>query len=304
MIASTSTLKDIIDEACKTHDIYSMLNIPAKKKSIVCPLPTHRHVNFTPSFGIYWKNGQQRWCCYGSCNLEGDIVDLAGYLYVPGYKKHDPESVKKALEALDMRVDFKMPEKPKKEPLIGNVWQSFIPPGDEVVQYAYKRGLSAETLGKFRIGQKDQFMTIPIFEDSQLRGLKMRRIVPGTPKYMSIAGSVQGLFNHDAVKYTTKQVLFVKGEIPVMLLDQYGILACAPTAGESTWDDYWKTVLIFSKKRVVVGDNDLVGVKNAHRRADLLQAELRFPPERYKDIDEWILADNQAIQTIKSWLKY
>jgi len=302
MIASTSTLKEIIEDACKTHDIYSMLKIPTKKKSIVCPLPMHRHFYFTPSFGIYWKNGLQRWCCYGSCGLEGDIVDLAGYMFVSGYKKHDPESVKKALEALDMRVEFKMPIKPKKVALIGNIWSSFLPPSQEVIDYASKRGLTPETLTKFKIGVNGLFMTIPVIENDVLKAVKMRRIIPGNPRFISIEGSVQGLFNYDAVKYTRDPVLFVKGEIPVMLLDQYGFLACAPTAGESIWDDEWKKILIFSPKRIVVGDNDLVGIENAYKRADLLKAELRFPPKEYKDIDEWILADPKAVQEIKRWL--
>ena len=93
-----------------------------------------------------------------------------------------------------------------------------------------------------------------------------------------------------------------------MLLDQYDILACAPTGGEKMLVDEYSRALAFCSRRVVVGDNDRdpeIREKMqtaARERADTLHAELRFPPKEYKDIDEWILADDTAIQTIRSWI--
>jgi hypothetical protein len=40
----------------------------------------------------------------------------------------------------------------------------------------------------------------------------------------------------------------------------------------------------------------------AKERAKVLGAELRFPPEGYKDVDLWILKDPSAASVIRSWL--
>ena len=299
---TASTFKATINEACKSHDIYDVLSLSSKKKTFVCPLPFHNHSSFTPSFSVFWNKGRQWWRCHGSCGLEGDVVDLVGFLFVSGYQKNNAEMQSKALTLLDQRYEFKMPTREKHEVLEGLDWMSFTPPGEEVIAYAKTRGLSKTTLEKFNIGQHKNFMTIPTFEEGRLRGIKMRRINQGSPRFIQQKGSSAALFNHDAVKHTTKPVLFVKGEIPVMLLDQLGFLACAPTAGEAIWRDEWKSILVFASKKIVIGDNDEAGIKGASMRAEKLNAELKFPPQEYKDIDEWINKDSQAVQTIQSWL--
>jgi hypothetical protein len=128
-------------------------------------------------------------------------------------------------------------------------------------------------------------------------------------RFWAAKGSKKGLFNHDAVAYTSDPVLILKGEIPVMLCDQHGLLACAPTGGEGSYVGTYFEKLAFSCKRVVVGDNDKdPGVRQkmraaAKRRAKSLHAELRFPPEDFKDIDQWMLADPNAVEVIRSWLE-
>jgi hypothetical protein len=80
-----------------------------------------------------------------------------------------------------------------------------------------------------------------------------------------------------------KPVAVVKGEIAAMMLDQVGVLACAPSSGENDTAEEFKSVLGFSKKLVVIGDNDPAPETRrkmqaaAKRRADALGAELEFP---------------------------
>lgn len=297
-------LTDRFEEARRTHDIFSILG--TRKKSIVCPLPMHIHASNTASFSIYSEKGYQHFKCHGNCGAEGDVVDLVGYMRIPGY---DPYSLKmrtQALALLDERYDPVIVRIEKPVVLTGCEWVDYLPPSKATLEYAQTRGLDYNTLLKFRVGTKDHYMTMPCFHEGQLMGIKLRNIDSADHKrrFYQLKGSRQGLFNFDAVNLTRETVLIVKGEIPCMLLDQLGFLACAPTGGEGAWheSEQWRTALALAKK-VVVGDNDLTGKEKGELRAALLNAELVFPDPQYKDIDEMILAEpERALQVLRSWL--
>ena len=289
-----------IEEARKLHDIQTILG--TKRRKIVCPLPGHAHHNHTPSFSIFWRGGIQRFRCHGSCGAEGDVIDLVGYLRIPGYNRRDQEHRLQALALLDGSFEPEIVIPEKDTDLAGGEWKAFVPPGPEVIAYAARRGLTEETLQKFRVGQFGSMMTMPCFEEGRCVGVKMRSIAG--KRYVSLAGSRAGLFNYDAVYLTTKPVLIVKAEIPCMLLDQLGFLACAPTGGEGSYrqGEKWRLALALAPK-VVIGDNDEPGRKHGPARAALLAADLRFPPDPYKDIDEFLLAEPQrAMDALKAWL--
>ncbi|MGD0002830.1 MAG: hypothetical protein ABSE06_01230 [Anaerolineaceae bacterium] len=297
-------LKDMIEEACATHDIHTILG--TRKRSIVCPLPQHIHKNHTASFSIFWKEGRQYWKCHGNCQLEGDVVDLVGYLRVPGYTRWNPQSVRRALTSIDERYEIEY-VKPKKETILrGGEWNDFLPPGEEVIEYAKTRGLTAETLRIFRVGQCGQNMSMPCFMDKKLKGIKMRRLGSTGLRYWSLEGSRQGLFNFDNVAYKQEPVLMVKAEIPCMLMHQEGFLACAPTGGESSgsgWNETWRTALALARV-IVVGDNDEPGRKLGLNRAVIMNGKLVFPPVVHKDIDEWWLSDPEgARKQITKWME-
>lgn len=299
------TFKERIEDAVSMHSIESVVVFPPDRKLILCPLPFHQHRSMTPSFSIFFKDGKQYWKCHGYCNRTGDVVDLVGFLYIPGYDRHDPKLVQQALERLDSRYEpeiVRIEEPPK---LSGGEWRSFLPPGQKVYEYASARGLAPETLARFRVGQNGSFMTMPCFEEGLLRGIKMRNVNPDESfRYYQLRGSIQGLFNYDRVRFALEPVLIVKGEIPCMLLDQLGFLACAPTGGEGGWQERWRTALALAPKRIVVGDNDTPGRKLGERRAEFLSASLHFPPEAFKDVDQWILADLQeALAEIRRWME-
>jgi hypothetical protein len=94
-----------------------------------------------------------------------------------------------------------------------------------------------------------------------------------------------------------------------MLLDQYGVLACAPNAGEANNEKEMRLAVAFCRKRIVVGDNDPEPImrqtlERLRERADFFKAETRMPPREFHDIDDWILADpDAAIFTIKEWMR-
>ncbi len=304
-----------IREARQLYDMYDVLGVDRKQRVIVCPLPMHPHSNNTPSFSIYMDHGIQKFHCHGSCARMGDIVDLIGCLLITNYDDRNPEHVKRALTLLDAGYKISPPKQQVKQPgLVNTVWQDFTPPGPEVIEYARLRGLTPETLQKFRVGQSNMFnktwMTMPAFHMGRLMGVKMRNLNPSGnhDRYMGLPGSIAGLFNANGVYYSTDAILIVKAEIPVMLLDQHQILACAPTGGEGSMDAELYSFMVWTRKRVLVADNDRdpkVRKKMDEallKRAEMFHAEIRRPPEAHKDIDDWILADPSAIDAIKGWL--
>jgi hypothetical protein len=297
----------------RIYTVRSVLGYSGRKNWMVCPLPQHRHSNDpTPSFSMYYdRDGVERFKCHGNCGLKGDVIDLAGYLHVAGYDPKNIESVLRAVSVLGNKFEISTaPKKVRRDLLRADAWREYHPPGVEAHRYAQLRGLTRETVKKFKIGQRNEYMAIPTFENEKLIGIKFRAMYPGSVslRFFTEKGGRSGLFNFDSVLWSDRPVLVVKGEIPAMLLDQYDILACAPTGGEKMLVDEYSRALAFCSRRVVVGDNDRdpeIREKMqtaARERADTLHAELRFPPKEYKDIDEWILADDTAIQTIRSWI--
>ena len=151
-------------------------------------------------------------------------------------------------------------------------------------------------------------MAMPTFHYAELRGIKLRNTTGNSLRYLAVAGSRKGLFNHDAVFLASEPVLVVKGEIAAMVAERFGFLACAPTAGEGACIKELH-VALSQCEPIVVGDNDAdtrVAEQTrlfAERRAAWLGADLRFPPFPYGDIDEYLLKDTEAaIVVVRGWI--
>src|SRR5512133_2935468 len=151
------TLAELVADARSTHDIRDVLGLRDRERLIVCPLPQHVHKRNTPSFSIFWRRNMQWWRCHGSCDIEGDVVDLVGYLRVPGYDKRDPDKIRAAVELIDSRYQVKMPKPEPEVRLRGNEHIFYLPPGEEAVEYAKSRGLNDATIEKYKLGQHEHF---------------------------------------------------------------------------------------------------------------------------------------------------
>ena len=295
-------------EARRSYNMHDILN--TDKKKMVCPLPMHVHQNNTPSFSIFTRpNGDQWFSCFGNCQAEGDVIDLVGYLRIPGYSPKDFKARKKAIGMLSDRFTVATEpfhKKREETKLTGHEWKEFVPYGSAVREYAESRGITEETLKHFSVGETNNWIAIPTFEDHRLICLKMRNMNRYSSfRYMSLEGSRLGLFNFDEINMIDEPVLIAKGEITAMLMWQHGFHACAPTGGESSHQniDHWFAALAFSPMKIVVGDNDKAGRKFGKKRAGMLYAELKFPPEQYKDWDDWLLAEPaQCIEETRRWI--
>jgi len=304
------------DEVSRIYSerIFDITGTNHRRRSIVCPLPMHDHQNYTPSFAIYWSGDRWRWQCFGNCNKYGDVIDLVGYMNVPLYDPRDAQKLSKAISILTGENYTpsapKAPEKVQSDNIPRNVWDLYRILSPEVIRYGERRGLLEGTLRSFHIGSKHEtgpertYMAIPTFKDRQLIGIKLRNIGEG-PRYRAVKGSRSGLFNYDQVAYVQDRVYVVKGEIAALVLIQNGLLSCAPTGGESMkLNKRYQTALALADV-VVIGDNDRdpevrkQTTALAEERAETLHAKLIFPPEEYKDVDEWVLRDFKAIEKLK-----
>ena len=298
------------DEVSRLYDMQSVLGTDRRK--LVCPFPDHKHVNYTPSFSIFFSSGKQRFRCHG-CGRMGDVIDLVGYMNIPDYSHDNPEKVRLAINYLTGgRYSIKPVEVPPPEPMAiyQGEWKSYLPPGEEALRYMELRGIS-DVRKLHRLGQLDEahakYLTIPCFHGEILQGIKLRLIDGHGTRYKAIKGSRAGLFNYDGILHVTGTVFVVKGEIASMVMESFGYDACAPTNGES--GDITPLMPAFARasRVVVVGDNDAHTNKqvmtSTQRRANLLGAEIIFPPRCYKDVDEWLMdAPSSAQSTLNRFL--
>lgn len=314
----SNTLHDEIRSIRTIYDIHSVLGLESRNKKIVCPLPGHIHRSNTPSFHIWNSHGYQKFQCHGNCGKWGDVIDLVGYMQMGDYDPQDPNKVKQAIALLTNGHPISLPkiEDPPPE-LQPGCWRKYLPPGPEVIQYAYQRGLTDETMIHFKIGQYKHFMSIPVFENGAIRMIKFRNTRKDADdrdfdhlRFWAAKGSVKSIFNLDEVAFTTKPVLLLKGEIPTMLAWQHGFHACGLSTGEASDIGNWSHYFVVAPKIVVVGDNDRdPGVREkmsakTFERAEMLTGVAKFPPEKHKDWDDWLLASpDEAIAETKRWLE-
>lgn len=326
-----SALDDLFREASSRDivDLLHQLGVQTKgrggKVICLCPLPFHSHHNNTPSFSVYWWNGKQHWRCHGQCSKTGDIIDLAGYLWVPGYRPEGKLRVKAAEVLTGQSLTVKRAVPPPPEPMLpAFAYQWFLPISDNVRAYARSRGIPDELIDRYYLGSatnvkggeidrngEHRLLSIPCFHHDQLVGIKFR-VMNGNLRYFSFPGSRKGLFGFDDVYLTDRPVLVVKGEIAAMVCTSFGYLACAPTGGEASMINGSAAIIqeaLALAKVIVVGENDANPdtrrkmTAAAELRAASLAGVVRFPAEQYKGVDDFLLADSaNAKIMIDSWI--
>jgi len=231
-------------------------------------------------------------------------------MYINGYEPQNGLHVLEARDMLEGEFEICLPDPPQKKLLPRpNAWLDYHPPEQQAINFAIKRGLTQREIEKFKFGQNKSYLAMPTFEYNTLKGIKFRNMGQTGLRFFSMKGSIHGLFNHDAVAYTPEPLAIVKGEIPVAVLDRFGILACAPDSGEMSSIAPWKHIFALAKKIIVIGDLDPDPrtrtriVQKTKERAETVGGEVHFPPEGF-DIDGWILSDPEnVIPIIKGWME-
>jgi hypothetical protein len=145
--------------------------------------------------------------------------------------------------------------------------------------YWKRRGLTDETISRFRLGYLDTqdgfgFWTIPIYEGGLFRQVQLRRDIPAKMirKYYRNTLEPSYLFNSDILNITSS-VIITESPVSAMRVSQEGGVAVSHDGGSGYWGDSWYSKFMFQKRITICYDNDLgdkAGLKGAIKVAKKL----------------------------------
>lgn len=291
----------------------------------VCPLcgsGTGSHS--TGAFSI--KDGTS-WKCF-SCNKGGDIFDLIGEY--EGITDHS-EQLKRAGELFGVTIDSyrataqedfrEYQNQPKNEQYThSNIHttdytQFFLQANRDIGKTSYHRGLSIETLNRFKIGYVESWrhpkapnapasprLIIPTSKESYLaRDTRDQIPEEQKPYAKSKVGSIH-LFNAKALQTATKPIFIVEGELDALSIIEVGGEAVA--LGTTTKVKSLLELLKTKKPEqplIIALDNDEAGEKAYRELSEGLKGlSIPFyrlnPAGEYKDANEALQGNREALR--------
>ena len=293
----------------------------------VCPLcGSGSGRNGTGAFSI--KDGTS-WKCF-SCNEGGDIFDLIGkYEGITDYS----EQLKRAGELFGVSIDsyrataqedFREYQKqPKTEQYTHNsihttatdYTQFFLQANRDIEKTNYHRGLSLDTLNRFKIGYVESWrppkapnapasprLIIPTSKESYLARDTREQIPEEQKPYSKIkVGSIH-LFNAKALQNATKPIFIVEGELDALSIIEVGGEAVA--LGTTTKVKSLLELLKTKKPEqplIISLDNDEAGEKAYRELSEGLKGlGIPFyrlnPAGEYKDANEALQGNREALR--------
>lgn len=303
-------------------------SITKKSKGVnmyVCPLcgsGTGNHS--TGAFSI--KDGTS-WKCF-SCNEGGDIFDLIGkYEGIPDHS----EQLKRAGELVGITIDSyrataqedfrEYQNQPKTEQYThksihtADYTQFFLKANKDIEKTTYHRGISLETLNRFKIGYVENWrhpktpnapasprLIIPTSKESYL-ARDTRENIPEEqkPYSKSKVGSIH-IFNAKALQTATKPIFIVEGELDALSIIEVGGEAVA--LGTTTKVKSLLEILKTTKPEqplIISLDNDEAGEKAYKELSEGLQGlDIPFyrlnPAGEHKDANEALQSDREAFK--------
>lgn len=292
----------------------------------VCPLcKSGTGSHSTGAFSIT-REGTS-WKCF-SCNEGGDIFDLIGK--VENISDHSKQ-LKRAGELFGITIDsyrataqedFKMYQKQaKSEQYTHNsihttdYTQFFLQANKDIEKTNYHRGLSIDTLNRFKIGYVENWrhpkahnapasprLIIPTSKESYLARDTRERIPEEQKPYSkSKVGSIH-IFNAKALQTATKPIFIVEGELDALSIIEVGGEAVA--LGTTTKVKSLLELLKAKKPEqplILALDNDEAGEKAYKELQEGLQ-ELNIisyrlnPAGEYKDANEALQGNREALR--------
>lgn len=291
----------------------------------VCPLcgsGTGNHS--TGAFSI--KDGTS-WKCF-SCNEGGDIFDLIGKY--EGIADHS-EQLKRAGELFGITIDSyrataqedfrEYQNQPKTEQYThksihtADYTQFFLKANKDIEKTTYHRGISLETLNRFKIGYVENWrhpkapnapasprLIIPTSKESYL-ARDTRENIPEEqkPYSKSKVGSIH-IFNAKALQTATKPIFIVEGELDALSIIEVGGEAVA--LGTTTKVKSLLEILKTTKPEqplIISLDNDEAGEKAYKELSEGLQRlSIPFyrlnPAGEHKDANEALQSDREALK--------
>lgn len=250
-------------------------------------IPTHGRRTFPDRRGEFWVEcpwhadqhigsfsfSERGYRCF-SCGASGGLFKLAEQLGIRAGEVAPARIVRRL--PMPERVELSLPL---------DYLTRFQPMPAEGLAYAHGRGLSDETIARWRIGwgllpwSRAEYarLIIPVVELSRVVGLRGRAVDSrdDAPKWLQSAGSRTTLFNRYGLGLG-RDVIVTEAPLAAILAMQTdsGVVAVASTTGCGTWRDDWTEAIRAAKPRrvYVFMDNDPAGEAAGVKVANALLA--------------------------------
>jgi hypothetical protein len=256
------------------------------KSNVACPFPENHKAgkDSLPSLKLFTDTGGA--FCHG-CGYKA----TSPVYFMSDYKGISREAAARILYS--EWVEPVIPPEEYKEPFKKLLENTFV-----MRKLEESRGITEDTVRKYRLGYVKGRLTIPIFNDLGMC-VNIRRydlFKAGGPKTLSFAegyGKAR-LFPLETLKSAT--IFVVEGEMDCLLGNQHGIACVTPSGGAQTWKSEWNKKFK-GKNVVIVPDNDPPGIKGAQNRmaeiskfaASCRIVELPRLKEEGEDLTDWLM---------------
>lgn len=235
-----------------------------------CPLCEDPTTSTTPSSSFNFTEGVFQ--CFSGCGGMS-VSDLVKMMREDGSLSRPSRSqakVRNIQDAPSAQAAGKLPS----EDLLDEYVDRLLGSAATMKVMREKRGLTATTVKKFKIGFHDGRYTIPV-RDAKGTLLNVRRYKPNAtePKDKMMSWSrgtgVRRLFLPDVLE-SHDEVILVEGEMDAIIGQQYGLPTMSHTAGATAWDPKWN--IEFEGKTVFICyDVDDAGRRGARKVEGQLQ---------------------------------
>lgn len=242
-----TTLKDRLKQLISVLSELERLNIAFEETGqnevrVCCPFPDHD--DKSPSCSV--NTDTKIFHCHG-CRRGGDFITFMATVL----------GIDRTSVVLDLRTRYEgaagvAPINPR---TLESAYQELLK-SPLLLQELYKRGISDETIRKFRLGKEKSRITIPIpNRDGEI--VNIRKYLPGAPgkdKFRNAKGRGKPNRLYPIEQLDYNRIVVCGGEIKALgvsqRLNSFGFGAITQTSGEGAWEDSFSK--LFSDKEVFV----------------------------------------------------
>ena len=274
--------------------IASGIGLQSKGKKYHCPnVYKHNHGDKDPSMS--WDPKALQFHCF-TCGMN---IDIYGY-----YRDHLNYSHQEVLRELLGTTDYRTTSMQTNRDTFSSELTNIKPVTQECIDYMVVRGLTAETITKFKVQSCRGSIAFPYFKFETIVGYKLRKPMknPPKPKLTSLTGSKPYLFNAQNIVMGT-ELIICEGEFDCMVIDQCGYSNVVSVgAGANSMGaliDQSKDFLNSFEALIIVSDNDESGTNMDKTFVDLFGDKAKLIDKKLyakNDInEEYIISGKEKI---------